>query len=381
MNTRLLDDDPSNQEHSPIHRDIIIIGAGPSGLSLGYELIQHGLNPLILEAGRSAGWAWKNMPENISLLSPWKANHLPGTQVEPAERMKMHTCHEFADYLRDYANVHYLDIHYQTPIEGVTQEDGLFVLETPKGRYTSHILVNATGYFFKPYTPDFPGMDESNIRQLHVHHYKSADQIFEMLGKKKAKILVVGKRVSAGQTLTELHDSPHEFNVVLSRRSEVVFAREPWLLQLSFHFYYEYEDWRIKQDPYYDKDSYPPMEAGRTKYLLKTGKVPQRPNIQQFHKDQVEFENGVRESFDLIIYTTGFRPALGHLQPLVHPDPKEGLPPMEEMESVEVPNLFFMGLDMQRSVRSRYLRGIREDAGALGWTLKQRLKQLRRVKK
>jgi putative flavoprotein involved in K+ transport len=356
-------------------RGVLIIGAGPSGLSLGYELMQFGMTPLLLEAGPSAGWSWSNMPENISLLSPWMANHLQGTRVEFSDVFKMHSCHEFAAYLQEYARLHYLDIAYEVRVERVEKVDGIFFVYTNKGLYKARVLINATGYFHKPNWPAFPGMHDTNVKQIHTSTYKSAEKTAALLGKREGRILVVGGRVSAGQTITELHDGGPDFEVVLSHREPLKFAKDPWMQYAAFAAYYTYEDWRVARDPYYIDDSNPPMEGGRTRYLLQSNKIPQRPNIKCFHKDEVEFLDGTREAFDLVIYATGFHPAIEHLKELAPPTAAGGLPETAQMESRQTRNLFFMGLDMQRSFRSRYLRGIREDAPILARTVRARARE------
>jgi hypothetical protein len=54
-----------------------------------------------------------------------------------------------------------------------------------------------------------------------------------------------------------------------------------------------------------------------------------------------------------------------------------GMPVLQDFESANVPGLFFMGLDRLRNFRSRFLRGIREDAPLLANQLAQRIEQKR----
>jgi putative flavoprotein involved in K+ transport len=357
--------------------DVIVIGGGPGGLALAHSLALHGIDPLVLELGEAAGWSWANMPRNISLLSPWKVNHLPGTKPTLADQHEMHSCHDFAAYLQGYARQHRLRLQTGTRVTCVARDGELFTLQTTGGTLRARAVVNATGYFDKPRMPHYAGMSATNVRQMHVHDFKSAAETLSELGIKKPRVLVVGRRISAGQTLVELHDAGLGFDVVLSRRGPVSFAPPPWLIKLSFWLYFRWEDAQVRKDPYSLDDTFPPMEGGREKRLLVSGKVPQVPDIARFHADEVEFVDSTRQRFDLVLYTTGFLPALDHLEGVAPADPSTGLPTMHEMQSTTTPGLYFIGLDKQRSFRSRYLRGIREDAPLLAQRVAARIDQTR----
>ena len=49
-------------------KDLIIIGAGQAGLTMGYYLKQEGYNFLLLEAGNRVGDSWRNRYDSLQLL-------------------------------------------------------------------------------------------------------------------------------------------------------------------------------------------------------------------------------------------------------------------------------------------------------------------------
>src|SRR5689334_15835695 len=59
---------------------IVVIGGGPAGLAVGFELQRRGLPFVILERGAAVGESWRRMPRNLKLVSPWKCNSLPGIE-------------------------------------------------------------------------------------------------------------------------------------------------------------------------------------------------------------------------------------------------------------------------------------------------------------
>lgn len=94
------------------------------------------------------------------------------------------------------------------------------------------------------------------------------------------------------------------------------------------------------------KLAFPPMPGGRAKRLIENGTVKCLPNISRFDGHHVIFETGARLPFDLVVFATGFEPALSHI-----PDNLR-----------DSNNLYLLGTHEFRTFRSRFLRGIREDA-------------------
>ncbi|MGH8675900.1 MAG: flavin-containing monooxygenase [Burkholderiales bacterium] len=342
-----------------------MIGGGPAGLSTGYELGRRGVAYEILEQGPRAGYSWTRMPQNLRLLSPWKANVLRGSHGGVAPRHALVSRDTFADYLARYADSHRLQIATSTQVTRVLRlPGGGFALSTNRGELCARWLINATGYFFNPRLPTFLGAaTECSIPQVHAGEYFNPERLRGLSASGMRRVLVVGKGISSGQTATELHDAG--FEVTISHRGRMVFGFDPWVLAIAFHFYFLLEDIAVRVNPYFRRNSFPPMEGGHTRRLIESGRIRTRPDIARLAARDVVFSDGRSEPFDVIVYATGYRPALRHLEGLVRFDEASGLPAIRKFESTEAPGLYFVGLDMQRNYRSRYLRGIREDAALL----------------
>lgn len=68
--------------------DLIIIGAGQAGLTMGYYLKQEGYNFLLLEAGKQVGDSWRNRYDSLQ-LTPGSYSSLPGMALI-GEKMNFH---------------------------------------------------------------------------------------------------------------------------------------------------------------------------------------------------------------------------------------------------------------------------------------------------
>lgn len=335
---------------------VLIIGGGPAGLSMSYELARRGIDSLILESGPVAGASFAAFPRNI-FFGPWVNNLLPGSTVHWRWMLNRSTQPSYARYLQEYSRANHLPIRTGVKVLAVEKHGDQFRVETSAGVYEAPLVVNATGYFSHPYIPEYPGAQETTIPQIHVAQYRDANTVRNLLGKSSGRVLVVGKRLSAGETMCELYHAG--FQVTLAYRGKLSFGPSQFQEGLISPFVWLYE--RIGAYLNLKLNSYPRMAGGESRRLIRTGQVPTRPNIERFYEDRVRFQNGFEEKFDLVVYATGYRAALDHLKGLIGNEEPE----LQGMESARVPGLFFLGLDGLRTFRSRFLRGIRRDSLAL----------------
>ena len=87
--------------------DVLILGAGPAGLAVGGELKRRGVSFLIVERGEGVAHSWQHMPARMKLVSPWKANWLPGARADAlpanAEISRADYCAWLQNYARELA--------------------------------------------------------------------------------------------------------------------------------------------------------------------------------------------------------------------------------------------------------------------------------------
>ncbi len=97
--------------------DVLVVGAGQTGLTVGYYLQQAGLRFLIVDATDQVGSAWAQRWETLVLFTPRRYNAMPGLPFD-GEPDQEPTRDEVIDYLRRYATELCLPVELNSPGHG-----------------------------------------------------------------------------------------------------------------------------------------------------------------------------------------------------------------------------------------------------------------------
>lgn len=352
---------------------VLILGAGPAGLSLGRELSLRQIPYLILDKQSVVGSTFVKMTDSTT-YGPWLNNTLPGSPVPWLRRLSRTTRPEYARYLQTYAKEHALNVLLEIEVVSAERQESGFVLEAGSSTsYRAPILVNATGQYSKPNLPTYAGQEKCRTPRIHSADYRSTQTIRVLSQSHKPKVLIVGSGLSAGEIMQELYESGCE--VHLSHRERIETWPSPLEETLLSPLTYLWEELSLRLGLPRPSNLRPRLRRGRQLTLLVTHQVWTHPAISCLEPDHVVFIDGARDQYDVIVYATGYRPALDHLEPML-----SGPPRVEGLASIDIPDLYFLGLPDSRSFRSEFLRGIREDAGYLAARLQERLEALRPVK-
>ena len=181
-------------------RDLVIVGAGPSGLSAAIAAKQRGLDYQVIEQGTLVNSIYHFPPQMVFFTTPelLEIGGLPF--VSPYEKP---TRAEALRYYRKVVDTYDLQIAFDERVLSVSgeTEDGadLFALETRSGRGVRRIrharyVVLAIGYYDHPNLLNVPGEDLP-----HVHHYYSEPHPYY-----RQRVVVVGGGNSAAESALEL---------------------------------------------------------------------------------------------------------------------------------------------------------------------------------
>ena len=195
---------------SPRILDVVVIGAGQSGLAVGYflhrhnrDVDRHGRRPLsfvLLDAYAERGGAWPRMWDSLRLFSPAEHSSLPGRRMPAAGEGNPPAAH-VTRYLSDYESRYDLPVRRPVDVEGVeTAADGTLLVRSPQLEEplrTRH-LVTATGTWSRPFLPAVPGAADFRGSSQHVVGY---DRPEAYAGR---RVLVVGGGNSGAQVAADL---------------------------------------------------------------------------------------------------------------------------------------------------------------------------------
>ena len=108
--------------------DVIVIGGGQAGLSVGYYLAQRGLRFVILDAAERVGDSWRKRWDSLRLFTPARFDSLVGMPF-PAAPDYFPTRYEMADYLEAYVKRFELPVMSGMRVQSLRREDGRYVVE------------------------------------------------------------------------------------------------------------------------------------------------------------------------------------------------------------------------------------------------------------
>ena len=154
---------------------MVIVGAGQSGLAAAFGAHRAGIDPVVLEATRSPAGSWPAYYASLRLFSPARYSSLPGLRF-PGDPERYPTRDEVAAYLSDYAAWLAPNIRYHTRVDAVTHADGQFTVAATDGStIRSPMLIAASGSFGVPHRPQLKGIAGFQGPVLHSGDYKVAE--------------------------------------------------------------------------------------------------------------------------------------------------------------------------------------------------------------
>jgi len=179
------------------HFDVIVIGGGQAGLSVGHHLAKRGLHFVILDANMRVGDAWRNRWDSLKLFSPARFDALDGLPFPlPGDAFPTHD--EMADYLEAYAKHFDLPVKSGVRVDSLTRQGDLYLVKAGALEFEAEQVIVAMGGYQQPRVPALAKELNPNILQLHSSQYQRPAQLRE------GPVLIVGAGNSGAEIGFEL---------------------------------------------------------------------------------------------------------------------------------------------------------------------------------
>jgi len=175
--------------------DLIIIGAGPAGISAAYEAKKAGLTYLVLEKGLIGNTVYQ-YPVGLTVFSTTNELELEPGELKPAREKP--TREELLSYYVRFVLDHQLNVLTEEKVERVEKEipaetqssrEESFLVITDKAEYRARNVLFATGAMDYPRKLNVPGED---LPKVHDHFRETYPWV-------KKHALIIGGGNSAGE--------------------------------------------------------------------------------------------------------------------------------------------------------------------------------------
>jgi dimethylaniline monooxygenase (N-oxide forming) len=316
---------------------VAVIGAGPGGIVAARYLKSEGLEPVIFEQGERIGGQWSGDPGHSGVWPAMRTNtsriltafsdlpHQVDSPTYPTNQM-------VRKYLQRYVEIFDLTPHIRlkTPVRELCRDQKRgWTVRTDAGEEHYEQVVIATGRYHKPAIPDVPGLQSfsGSGRVSHAFSYKRPEAY------RGLRVLVAGCSISSLEIASDLATLGAARVVVTNRKQRYVlpklvagvpmdhlaFTRFSALAEESFPL--AAIGSALKQfvlgaagSPEQFGAPMPPdniFEANITQSqfflpLVAEGRITVKPWIDSVHHGDVHFTDGSTETFDAILFGTGY---------------------------------------------------------------------------
>lgn len=320
-----------NHSSEPVVEDrgdtACIIGAGPGGLSAARALKAKGISYDHVERHADVGGIWDianpgtPMYDSAHFISSRDLSGFVGFPM-PRHLPDYPSHRQILAYLNTFADAYGLRdrIRFRTEVTQLEKDaQGRWIITLSDGtRCRYRWVVLATGTNWQPNVPSWPGHFDGELR--HSITFKSGD---EFRGK---RVLVIGAGNSGADIACEaaVHAAKARISMrrgyhfipkhVFGMPADVFGESGPrlplWLSRPIFKRLLrlingDLTRWGLPAPDHQLFESHPILNA-QLLHHLQHGNIEVRPDIKRFEGGEVEFTDGSREAFDLVLCATGY---------------------------------------------------------------------------
>ncbi|XP_055814314.1 probable indole-3-pyruvate monooxygenase YUCCA10 [Solanum dulcamara] len=311
--------------------EVVVIGAGPSGIAVSACLNKFGIKHVVLEKEDCCGYLWKKKTYDRLHLHLSKdlcsLPFMPHATSAPKYMPK----NEFIQYIDEYVEKFNIKPKFQTCVESAffNNEDKKWnvksrnVASGEMELYACDFLILATGENNEGHIPNVLGLENFKGEIIHSSEYKSGEKYEEK------KVLVVGSGNSGMEIAFDLSNYGSHTSIVVRSPIHVVTREMVHIGMLMLKYLpislvdtviSKYAKFKFRnlaefgipqpvQGPFsvkISKGTSPVIDVG-TIDKIKLGEIKVLPGISEIKEHTVVFDNGEEHPFDAIIFATGYK--------------------------------------------------------------------------
>jgi len=355
-------------------RRVCVIGAGPCGLTTVKNLLAAGLHEIVCyDDGTAIGGNWV-FDERSGRGSVYDATHLisskrlsefedypmpPDYPDYPSHRLVRAY---FEDYAAQFSLMRFIRLESRVDAASLLSNGKWSVVVSDAKGAREEIfddLIVCSGHHRVPFVPEVAG--HFSGQTLHARDFKRAapfqgQRVLVVGGGNSACDIAVDIGRVASHTCLSMRRGYHFIpKVMLGRPSDVLYHRvrqlglpRSWTRRLAgawVRFSVGPPEKYGLQAPVGRLFEMHPTVSSDILSALRDGRVFVRTNIERLNGAEVRFQDGRSESFDTIIWATGYRDGFPFLDAsVVDWKPGEQPPLLLRMMHRRIPSLFFVGL-------------------------------------
>jgi putative flavoprotein involved in K+ transport len=355
----------------------VVIGAGQSGLTVGYHLSRHGVPFVILEAKPRVGDTWRMRWDSLRLFTPAKYDSLVGLPF-PAAPLSFPTKDEMGDYLEAYARHFKLPVRTGVSVTRVSKRDECFLVETSKGDIIAENVVVAMASYQKGRLPSFANELSPSVTQFHSLDYRNPKQLAP------GGVLVVGAGNSGAEIALEAAKHGHPTFISGRNPGHVPFRIEsalakhvlaPILFRFVFHHLLTL---KTPMGRKLHAKSHRGAPLIRTRPMeLETAGVTRVAKTVGVKNGKPVLDDGSSPEVNTVIWCTGFDPGFSWIDlPIFDPRGE----PIHRRGIVErEPGIFFTGLHFLFAMTSTMIHGAARDGEYVAKAVAERARMRQRT--
>ncbi|HKE82417.1 MAG TPA: FAD-dependent oxidoreductase [Vicinamibacterales bacterium] len=353
--------------------DVIVIGGGQAGLSVGYHLAQAGARFAILDENPRVGDGWRKRWDSLRLFTPAKFDGLDGMRF-PAPGNYFPTKDEMADYLEAYARRFQLPVRNSVRVERLFKRGSRYVARAAELAFEAPYVVVAMAKYQRPKVPAFAATLSRDITQLHSQHYRNLSQL------RPGGVLLVGGGNSGADIAMETARAGHKSWMAGRDTGQVPFRPEsfwgrnvmgPLVIGFVFHHVLTVRTPLGRKARRGALSNAVPRIRVKASDLAAAG-VERVPRMVGVRDGRPLLEDGRTLDVANVIWCTGFHPGFDWID----------LPVFDEKGEInhesgiveEQPGLYFVGLPFLHAMSSSMIHGVGRDAARIAGVITSRLK-------